>query len=148
MGELPSRLSGWAGKARELVRDRFELTLGTVDRLLAYMRATSVTPSALSGDAGEGREGEREAVDDAGSRLRGWLDAGEQYARAGSTMRLDVFVSIALAQLDGSEPPTAERLGWAIDGIKAHVDDELLGDDLRTLLAALPSHKGAGDADV
>src|SRR3546814_19951337 len=63
-------------------------------------------------------------------------------------MRLDVFVSIALAQLDGSAPPTPDRLGWAIDGIKAPVDDELLGDDLRTLLAALPSHHAAGDADV
>lgn len=113
--------------------------------LMDQCEKLGTNPSALSGDAGEGRECEREAVDDAVSRLRGWLDAGEQYARAGSTMRLDVFVSIALAQLDGSEPPTAERLGWAIDGIKAHVDDELLGDDLRTLLAALPSHKGAGD---
>src|SRR3546814_14173804 len=71
LGDLPSRLSGWAGKARERGRDRIELTLVTVDRLLAYIRASSVTPSALSGDAGEGRECEREAVDDAVSRLRG-----------------------------------------------------------------------------
>jgi hypothetical protein len=39
LGDLPSRLMGWAGKARNQGRDRIELDLVTVDRLLAALRS-------------------------------------------------------------------------------------------------------------
>ena len=39
LGDLPSRLIGWSGKARSQGRDRIELNLETVDRILAALRA-------------------------------------------------------------------------------------------------------------
>jgi len=37
VGDLPSRLMGWAGKARESGRDAIELDLRTVDRIIAAL---------------------------------------------------------------------------------------------------------------
>jgi len=39
LGDLPSRLIGWAGKARIQGRDRIELDLATVDRIIAALRS-------------------------------------------------------------------------------------------------------------
>jgi len=37
LGDLPSRMMGWAGKARARGIDRIELDLRTVDKLLAFI---------------------------------------------------------------------------------------------------------------
>jgi hypothetical protein len=103
---------------------------------------------------------EGEALDDAVRGLRGWLDAGEQYARrGGSLIRLDADVAIILDELAWRRDPEAareEELERRSDetvqaAIRSAVDanDPLLGGDIATAVAALSSlptdNRGGGE---
>lgn len=89
------------------------------------------------------------ALESAIERLGGWRSAGESYAnRGGELLDLDEYVQTCLEELHwreyGKPPffgpderPSRDDMVWALRGITHNFEDDLLGDDLRIIHAAL-----------
>lgn len=103
LGDLPSRLMGWAMKARIQRRDRIELDLEAVDRILAAL----TTPPA-DDSLGRLREGLREAAETlswAARRMKGNCSGSDVDAvnlAAGNALALSTNSTLSTKEASGT----------------------------------------------